>query len=260
MAVFPQLATGASTHYPAVKTRRSSTLVNTMADGRSIKLADAGADTAAWQLTYAELADSEKATLEDFFARMEGSLQSFTFLDPAGNLLSWSEKLDEPVWEKGPLIATAGGQRDPLGTMRASTVRNTAGGAQSVQQTLEAPANYVYAFSLYARAAAPVEVALFRGTDRQQAAVATDWSRLVLPGQSTAAGDSLAFGLELPAGCAVDVFGLQVEAQPAPSRYQRTEEQGGVYEARFQNDLLRFTTEGPQRHACVIQIIHANHI
>ena len=128
----------------------------TAADGQSIKLADPGAELVGWQLSYAELVDAERTALEEFFSQVEGSLRTFTFLDPAGHLLAWSERPGEAVWEKGPLLSVVGAQPYALGTSCASTLRNTGGGPQSLQQTIEAPANYVYAFSLYARAAAPL--------------------------------------------------------------------------------------------------------
>jgi hypothetical protein len=243
-----------------VKTRRCRTLINTTADGRSIKLTDPGAGAVTWQLSYSGLVDAERSAIEDFFREAEGSLQSFVFLDPVGNLLTWSEKLDEAVWERGPLLSVTGGQADPFGTSRASAVRNTGGGTQSLQQTLKAPANYVYAFSLHARAETPTDLTLFRGTDRQRMTATRDWSRLTLSGQSAATGDSVIFGLELPAGSAVAVFGLQAEAQPGASRYQSTQGQSGVYDARFQDDVLAFTTTAPERHACTVNIIHANHL
>jgi hypothetical protein len=58
----------------------------------------------------------------------------------------------------------------------------------------------------------------------------------------------------------VDVFGLQVEPQPAASGYKPTTT-GGVYEhARFHDDDLAMTATGVGLHSCTVNIIHANHL
>ena len=64
--------------------------------------------TTEWRLRYEELTDGEMDTLRSFFEGVEGRLGTFTFLDPAGNLLAWSEQLDAEVWEKDPLVTVTG--------------------------------------------------------------------------------------------------------------------------------------------------------
>jgi len=113
MLVYPQLATGALSQFPVQKRRRLRTVVNTSLDGRAIKLTDPGAETTEWQLAYAGLTDDEVAALQEFFAATEGTLNSFTFLDPTGNLLAWSDKLDNAAWAKDPFFSIAGGIADP---------------------------------------------------------------------------------------------------------------------------------------------------
>ncbi len=44
-----------------------------------------------------------------------GRLETFTFLDPAGNLLLSSEEFGAPEWNNGPLISLTAGMADPLG-------------------------------------------------------------------------------------------------------------------------------------------------
>ena len=104
MLVYPQLGTGALSQFPIRKERRARTVINSTADGRAIKLADPAAVTTTWQLEYAELMDSEAGAIEAFFASAEGTLNGFTFLDPAGNLLAWSGQLDDAVWARGPML------------------------------------------------------------------------------------------------------------------------------------------------------------
>src|SRR5205814_2286177 len=100
--------------------------------------------------SYAELVDDEVTSLTEFFSRTEGSLNSFTFLDPTDNLFSWSEQFDEAAWEKGPLLASTAGETDPAGTTRALRIVNNAGAPQTVEQTLNIPTSYMYTLSFYA--------------------------------------------------------------------------------------------------------------
>src|SRR5437868_12266525 len=104
MPCFPQLLTGASGQYPIRKRSNFRTIRNQCPDGREIKLADLAAWNIDWQLTFRELIDDEMALLQDFFESMEGSLGTFTFLDPTQNLLEWSEKFDEATWQRDPLL------------------------------------------------------------------------------------------------------------------------------------------------------------
>ncbi len=93
--VYPQLETGALSQFPVRKTRRTRTVTNRAADGSTIKLSDPAGVTTEWTLTYSDLSDQEAASLRAFFEAAEGSLNGFTFLDPSGNLLAWSDQLDQ---------------------------------------------------------------------------------------------------------------------------------------------------------------------
>jgi hypothetical protein len=255
MAVYPQLGSGALGQFPVRKRRRLRTVVNQARDGRTVRLADPAGEITEWQLEYSELTDAETAALQGFFDEVEGSLRGFTFVDPSANLLAWSEKLDEAVWEAGPLLTIAAAITDPFGETRASRLSNTGGAAQGLSQTLSAPPEYVYCFSAYLRSAAPVTVTILRGTARADRKVSSEWRRITFSG----AGE-VTFGLELPAGATVDVYGLQVEPQPAASGY-KTSTSGGVYEhARLRDDVLAITATGVERHSCTVNIIHANHL
>src|SRR5581483_3892494 len=100
MLIYPQLTTGTLTQFPVQKRRRLRTLVNTLADGGCLKLADPAAEITEWQLKYSDLSDQEAVALQQFFQAAEGSLQAFTFLDPTVNLFSWSDCLDHADWSK----------------------------------------------------------------------------------------------------------------------------------------------------------------
>jgi hypothetical protein len=72
--------------------------------------------------------------------------------------------------------------------------------------------------------------------------------------------DETTFGVEIPAGVAVDVRELQVEAQAGASG-EKTTTRGGVYEgARFRDDALEIIATGVNRNSCTVNIVHAIHI
>jgi hypothetical protein len=67
--------------------------------------------------------------------------------------------------------------------------------------------------------------------------------------------ESVVFGTELDAGATVDLFGMQVEAQPGTSDYKRTGGSGGLYaQARFAEDELTVTAKATDVFDAVIRI------
>lgn len=258
--MFPQLPTGALSQFPLRKRRLARTVVNTTADGRTIKLPDVAAQTTEWQLQYNGLSDGELATIQQFFAAMEGSLNGFTFLDPNGNLLAWSDDPSQVEWQKASFLALTGGGADPYGGTCAWRVANSGAGAQSLSQTLNAPAVYVYCLSAYARAAQPTTIALLLGSRRAACLLGTNWSRFTITGTGDAEAASVDFGIELPAGAAIDIYGLQAEPQESASVYKGSTT-GGVYEnAHFRDDIFTYTSTGVNRHSTTVNILYANHI
>src|SRR5262245_7366115 len=104
MLYFPQLLTGAVGQYPIHKRRLSRTVLNESESGDRVTLADPDAAAVEWILDFEALSDRESDALTSLFNSVEGRLGDFTFLDPTDNLLCWSEKLDEPVWERNSLV------------------------------------------------------------------------------------------------------------------------------------------------------------
>ncbi len=256
MLVFPQLPTGALSHFPLRKRIGYRTVVNRAPGGTCIKAPDPAGETTEWSLSYSGLSDGEAATLEQFFTVAEGRLNGFTFLDPAGNLLAASDQLDAKAWEKDPLLGLTAGADDPRGGKLAWHLKNSGAGPQSLAQTLTAPAGYVYCVSAYVLAAQASSVTLFAGNQQLARTAGAQWGRVTF----TASPDTPRFGIEVPAGAEIVVYGLQVEAQPAASEYQSTTG-GGVYEgARLKDDSLQITATGFNRHSCKLNVIHANHL
>jgi hypothetical protein len=260
MHYFPQLESGASVQYPFVKRRIYRTVANTLSDGSVTKLLDPGATMLAWELKFSSLVSSERARLEEFFRAVEGKLGAFTLLDPTENLLLWSGDLEAGVWSAGPQLSVTGGVADPEGGTAATRLVNTGAANQSIAQAIEAPSWYCYCLSVYAKSNSPSGLTLFRsaGGDEQakEYTVSTTWTRLMLTGAGQGTAESVVFGLRLAQGSSVDVYGLQAEAQPAASAYRRTTSRNGIHTgARFDDDSLSVTSDGPEQHACTVHIV-----
>jgi hypothetical protein len=244
MLTYPQL-----THFPIVKRRQRRTVLNRMADGRTVKLADPAGEVTEWRLSYSDLSDAEVEVLQAFFAAAEGSLEEFRFVDPTANLLAWSGSPGEAVWSKGPLLTVSA--KDGIWNLR-----NAGAGPQAITQTIEAPNDFVYCFSLYARAADGGSVRMLAGDRAVEQMVGAEWRRF----RMTVTVDDPTFGIEAPPGASVEVRGVQVEAQVNASA-ARESVSGGVYDgAHLRDDALEVIATGVNRNSCTVKIVHAKHL
>ena len=260
MLVFPQLASGALTQFPVKKQQRQRTVVNTSADGYDIRLDDPPAAETLWTLQYSNLSDAEIQALAAFFTSTEGSLQPFTFLDPAANLLAWSEDLANAVWTKDPQLTIAANVADPLGGKSAFTFTNAGAGSQGVSQTLNAPPTYPYALSVYARSQSAAALTIQIGTNSIVFSLTPDWQRFSLTGSAAANASAVELQFQISGAASADIFGPQAEAQLAPSVYKKSTT-GGVYQnARFHDDVFTYTTTDVNRHSATVNILYANHL
>lgn len=123
-------------------------------------------------LNYPNVTDDEAVTLKNFFDSMMGRYGSFSFLDPSGNLLGYSEEFgpDSPFWtltnitlERSPYPTPSNGVRDPFSSsLRASTFQAAGadcyaeapiGGPNAVGlYSLTQLSGLVMCFSIYAQA------------------------------------------------------------------------------------------------------------
>lgn len=258
--VFPQLNSGALTQFPLRIEESVRTIVNETADGIRVRYADVGAATMTWEISSAALSDAEWWAIESLFNECEGRRRSFLFLDPWSNLLAESESFTASSWTRGPGIGLSEGVTSPTNQLRATQATNTAAGLQSLSQSVPVPAWFQYTFSVYARSSEPTALRLIVSTDGAAAerlfSLSSDWQRLSLFSSMNSANTSIDVALQLPAGAAVDLFGAQLEPQPAPSPYQRTAERTGRYpEARFATDTLNQVTTRPSEHSTVFRIV-----
>jgi len=261
MLVFPQLSTGASALYPLTKTSRQRTVVNTLGDGRVDVYADPDARSLGWEIQAKGLTAAEWGAIEALFEAAAGMWHTFTFLDPAGNLLAESETFGASAWTNGALIDLTAGVSDPLGTTRATLVTNAGGGTEGVVQTLAVPGTFHYCLSVWARTDSSTSLILTVSTSGGNAtktlALETQWARVSLSANLGLSTNSVTFSAQMSAGGTVDLFGMQVEAQLSASDYKQTGTSGGVYSnARFGADTITVTAQGTDVYDAVLQIVN----
>jgi hypothetical protein len=261
MLVFPQLSTGASALYPLKKTSRQRSVVNTLGDGSTNVFADPEGASLAWKLQAKGLTAAEWNAIEALFKATSGMWQAFTFLDPVGNLIVESENFAASAWTNGALLELTTGVADPFGTTRATTITNGGAATEGVSQTLAVPGNFQYSLSIWARTGNGTNVTLSISTTGGSATktfvLGTQWTRVSLAANLEQSTESVTFAAEIAAGGAIDIFGMQAEAQWGPSDYKQTGTRGGVYaNARFGADKIAVTAQGTDVYDAVIQIVN----
>lgn len=260
MSFFPQLSTGVISQFPLRRKQLYRTVVNTLSDGSEIKSLDPFGDSLEFALQFSGLSDAEMEELENFFLSQEGRRGIFGFLDPAMNLLRWSDDFARSSWTAGPLVTLTPGQHDPWGTQRATTLSNSAVAPQALVQVIDAPGNFSYCFSIWLRglSAEPVSLLATSGGYTQSQLVTPDptWKRFHLSVSLPSDSDSIGFGWQLPAGAIIDAAGAQVDAQPAPAAYRRSSSRHGVHpKVRFAMDSLSRITNGPNDHSTTVSLL-----
>jgi hypothetical protein len=164
-------------------------------------------------------------------------------------MLVSSEDLTTSAWLNQGGMAITANLPDPTGGFAAFSITNISQTAQSITQSLNVPAGYQYCLSLYAKCATPTTLILSRKgptlSNTDTASVTTSWSRPVSSGQLGESGVGLSVGFTLSPGEQVQIYGIQLEAQPGPSRYRSTAQTGGVYpNAHWVSDQLLIAAQG----------------
>jgi hypothetical protein len=216
-----------------------------------VLLSDPNGGHLVWQLGYTELSPDDVAALQNHFTACIGAYRAFTFIDPTDNMLTSSADLTGAAWQTSSLIEISSGAADPDGGTGAFTLTNSGQASQEISQTLNVPANYQYCFSLYAMAAEPGTLTLIRGQGLSAAestpvAIGPGWNRVISSGRVNDFGTTFTIALSLAPGQRVELYGLQLETQIAPSRYRPTLQTGGVYaNAHWGIDQLTISAVAP---------------
>jgi hypothetical protein len=259
MFYFPQLSTGSIGQYPIQKRRALRTVVNEAADGSQYKLADVTFPAVEWTLAYQTLTDSERDALLALMENVEGRLGSFTFLDPTDNLLLWSEDLTQTAWTHNSLLTVTAGVADPNGGTSANGLSNTGSGALPIEQIINGPGWFQYAFSMQARSDTSQQLTLAQstasGNQSKTFSIGPNWTPLLLSAQLGGTDEAVTFAIQMQPGKSADFYAIQVEAQAGASGYKMTASSSGVYpQARLLSDELAITTDGPNQHSCQVGI------
>jgi hypothetical protein len=260
MLFFPQLDSLAIAQFPLQERRHARTVMVRTAGGAVWRRADTDASDVVWRLTLNSLSDSERSRIDGLFMACAGALRPFTFIDPLDNLLRYSEDFSGTSWFREGGIVVTGGQSDPWGTARASTITNPSIQEQRLLQTVPIPNGYRYHLSVYARAATPSMLGLSIGSGadrlRQDFAISAGWSRYSLAGSPGGTQTQVEAAVHIASGATVEMVAMQLEAQVGASGYRKTAERCGVHpEARFLDDRLTWVTHGVNVHSTVLQIV-----
>ncbi len=260
MLYYPQLTTGAVSQFPVTRSVDMRTVANQLPSGFTIRMSDPGWQKVQWRLGYSGLTDGERSSIENLFDASEGQLNTFTFLDPMANLLAWSEDWTQAVWTASPLLQVTSGAADPFGNSNAMQLTNTGETTQQIVQNIAGPSDFVYCYSVYVQSTVPTTIQLVQITTGQTiltpVIAAASWTRVITPISLSVQQDGIGFGVQLPAGAEVQVFGAQVEAQPEAGLYKETTDLGGVYtNTRFTTDLLTFTANAVNQHSGQVTLI-----
>jgi len=257
MLAFPQLTTGAAALYPVTKQSLQRTVVNQLADGSTVVYADPSGAISAWELRATGLTLAEWDAIESLFQQTSGMSETFTFLDPVGNLLLQSENFSAGAWTPGALVQLTPGASDPFGTARATALVNTGQASAGLTQILSVPGNFQYCLSVWVRSSSASAVTLAIANSSKTVALGMQWKRVYIsanPGQSSAA--TVTFAVQIAPGASVELFGMQAEAQLGPSDYKITGAVGGVFaKARFGSDQITVTAQGTDVYDAVIHIV-----
>ena len=256
MLYFPQLNSGGVAQFPIEKTLVTRTVVNETWSGNRVTYEDDNAPLVRWKLAYKGLESDEYDRIRVLFEASRGRLGTFTFLDPAANLLAWSEDLSQGAWVRDPLLAATAGIADPWGGTRATRLANSGSVWQGITQSLPVSGGFQYAFSVWARGTGGPAVRLVRQTTVQEVPLDAAWRRVALVGSPAVAADQVSFGLRVAPGGQADVVGFQVEAQLVPSLYKPSAARSGVYlNARFDQDDLRLTSGSFEDLSTTVEIV-----
>ncbi len=236
--------------YPIRKRTNIRTVKNLLADGTMLTAADPGSSQLSWTLTYLDLSLADVEAIQGHFSACAGPFRAFTFLDPTDNLLTCSADLTQSCWltPSGANVQT--GIADPNGGNGAFTVTNASAATLNISQTLAAPANFQYCFSIYAASPGNATCTLARSSANAQqttvSPIGQNWSRIASRGFLNDTGLGFTVGISLAPAQTVTLFGPQLEPQFEPSRFRPTYSNSGLYSnAHWAEAELVFNADGP---------------
>ena len=261
MRFFPQLQSGALTCFPFDLERLRRTL-RASEPNVPLRASDTRFHYATWNLTYQHISGEEFGELESFFRECEGRLQTFTFLDPSGNLLRQSEDLTDGIWVVDTGLSVTDTGEKTSGGATVFELSNQTQSDLSLRQVLGVPPQYQYCLSVWLQSSQPATTTLFHSSagnsNESKNRPTSSWRRYRLSSNLPSGTEpySCEAGLVCGPGALVRAAGFQFEPQPNPSAYQSTADSCGVHSnARFDQDSLAAVNEGPDSYSTEMRVI-----
>lgn len=204
-----------------------------------------------WEFELRALTSEEVSSLISLFEACRGGWQTFFFADPAGNLLSWSEDLRKPVWQRSAglsvTLVPSGGEPAEFEVVNVSAL------PAGLWQSLDLAPGAAIVFSCEMSGAPGQEITLTAAGVRRRISLQGEWQREFIDGVSV--GGLQAVGVELMPGSTVKLRRLQAEMQMAASEYHPTFERGGIFpNTRFAQDGLKIISEAPGLYRAYITL------
>ena len=174
-------------------------------------------------------------------------------------MLSSTSDLTKQPWQAPESIQIKSGVPDPDGGQGAFALVNLGQARAGLTQTLVVPSNYQYCFSLYVNASQESTFIVSRkGTAvevNETIKIVPGWSRIQSSGRLTDPGSQISVSVCLDPGQQLQVYGPQLEAQCAPSRYRANAQNGCVYpQSHWASDQLSIIAEAPNLYAVGVSI------
>ncbi|MGC8883492.1 MAG: hypothetical protein ACP5UT_11710 [Bryobacteraceae bacterium] len=243
---FPVLQSGVYAQFPVSKTDEYSIIEEETPGGGVWRLGTGRATVRRWRLELEEVSDEEALALIQFYDAVRGGWHSFSFADPMGNLLVWSENLGKPSWLRSPGVSVT-----PAGPLEGGPAEflivNGGAAPGEIWQELDLAPGAAVCFSCETQTPGGPAGGVFSAGAENRIVFSAGWNRIFVTG--TSSGGFQRVGIRLEPGAALRVRRLQAEIQIAPSEYRPTFEVGGVWpKTRFAQDGLTVIATAPGRN------------
>ena len=251
MPLFPQLLSGAIAQFPLEKRYSVSNITNFQEDGSRYRVEGQSPVQIGWTLTFGYLTESESNTLTSFFESVAGRFLTFTFLDPNGNLVAWSEDLTQPVWAKSSLFTVSVSTENGFAIL---LMGSSGPSIVSISQIVQCPAAALLCFSVFARSEQAASLTLSIADISRSFEISDMWRQYSVTRSGSGDGDTTSIGLTLSGQASLSR--ITVSAQPAPSNYNATGEKSGVFQkTRFDQDNILISALDKDHYSCEVRLI-----
>lgn len=267
MAIFPQLnSQGLLVQRPARRSFLHRTSLESAEWGAQFARSHRTEPLGRWNLVYT-LSDAELAILEAFYVARGGKLESFTWLDPNGNLMRYSEDFTQTAWEKFT-VTVADAQGDPFGGIRA--MKTTSSGSNGMLAASVLPdggaSGFLITASVWVRSDTNFDLSLgfidsgFSVLSNSVIPVVADkWVRL---SHTARLATNLPIRMLIggfagwASGTILHLFGAKAAPLSASGAYVRSPQNWGYRtKVRFDNDALVVRQLGPNQNQVSIDLV-----